>query len=373
MSKRLSILHTEASKGWGGQEIRILQEAVRFAESGYRVSIACQKDSLIAKNAATSGLPVYIVSMRFPLDPMAITEFLHIIKKEKIDVIHTHSSKDSWNAGIAGRISGVPIVRSRHLSTPVGNRWFTTFVYRYLCDAIITSGTQIKEALINNNSLDPAKIYSIAAGVDTERYNTNVSGDRIRDELSLMESMPVVGVVAILRSWKGHKYLIEAVPKVVSVYPDAKFLIVGDGPKWDDLKKQVHDLGIDRNVNMTNFRNDIPEIIAALDMLVLPSIASEATSQVIPQALAMGKPVIATNVGGLPEIIDDGVTGLLIPPRDHEAISNAVIWMTQHREETYKMAMEGRKKILENYTFKKMVEQTDDIYHCVLKKGKKQV
>lgn len=373
IGKKLSILHTEASMGWGGQEIRILQEAVRFTKLGYRVLIACQEGSQIAKNAAISKLPLHIVRMRLPFDPPALVKFLQIIKSEKIDIIHTHSSKDSWIAGMAGRISGVPVVRSRHLSTPVGQKWMTALVYRYFCDAIIASGKHIKEALTKDNGIDPEKIYSIAAGVDIKRYNTAISRDKVRNELQLRGSLPVVGMVAILRSWKGHRYLLEAVPKIVSIYPDAKFLIVGNGPQWDNLNKKVHDLRIGENVIMTNFRDDIPEIIAALDILVLPSIASEATSQVIPQALAMGKPVIAANVGGLPEIIEDGVTGLLVPPKDHEAISNAVIWMTEHREKAHEMAMKGKDKILKNYTFQKMIEQTDDVYNQVLRKKRKQI
>ncbi len=349
--------------------MRIIQEAFRFAELGHRVLVACQEKSQIARQAARAGLPVFIVRMRSAFDPLAITRLLRIIKSEKVNIIHTHSSRDSWIGGIAGRASGIPVVRSRHLSTPVGTGWQTTFVYRYLADVIITSGTRIKEALVARNRLDPEKIVSIAAGVDTERFDIRKSsGDSILNEFGLKDAFPLVGIVAILRSWKGHLYLLEAVPKVVSIFPEARFLIVGNGPAYNSVLQKIRDLGIEKYVIMTNFRDDIPEIIAALDIFILPSYASEATSQVIPQALAMCKPIIATNVGGIPEIIDNGVTGLLVPPKNHAAISDAIIWMAKHREETNEMAIKGREKVLKHYTLQRMIDCTASVYCHVLKK-----
>ncbi len=366
--KKLTILHTEASKGWGGQEIRIFQESLRFAELGHRVLIACHKGSGIARQSEEAGLPLRIIPMRFACDPAAIYSFLGLIKAEKVDIIHTHSSKDSWIAGMAGRISETPVVRSRHLSTPVGQSWITTFVYRYLCDIIITSGIHIKEALIARNRLDPDKIVSIPAGVDTEKYNANIRGDNVRSEFGLKDSYPIIGSVAILRRWKGHHHLLEAVPKIISVFPDAKFLIAGDGPQWDNLNRQIRELGIEKHVIMTGFREDIPEIMAALDIFVLPSTSSEATSQVIPQAFAIGRPVIATDAGGLPEIIEDGVTGLLISPGDREAIAGAILRMAEHKEEAQKMAVKGRDKILKDFTFQGMIDRTAGVYYDVLEK-----
>jgi glycosyltransferase involved in cell wall biosynthesis len=366
MKRKLTILHTEASKGWGGQEIRVIQESLRFHEIGYRILIACHEDSGIAEKAEEVGLPVYIVPMRFSCDPLAIIKFVRLIKTEEVDIIHTHSSKDSWIAGIAGRISGTPVIRSRHLTTPVKQTRTAAIVYRYLCDVIITSGISIKNALVTDNRINPKKIVSIPAGVDTERFNLEIKGNKVRKELGLEHAYPIVGIVAILRHWKGHKYLLQAVPEVVSKYPEARFVISGNGPQWDNLHAQIRDLGIERNVIMTGFRKDVPEIMAALDIFILPSVASEATSQVIPQALAVGRPVIAANAGGLSEIIEDGVTGRLIPPKDPSAIANAIIRMADNREEAGKMAVNGRMKILEGYTLQKMIESTADVYDSLI-------
>lgn len=362
-----TILHTEASLGWGGQEIRIIQESVEFKKRGYRVIVACPKEARIAAKAAEAGLQVLNVRMPGPLDPRAVSAFVRIIKSEKVDIVHTHSSKDSWLAGAAGRIARVPVVRSRHLSTPVGRNWFTTFVYRSLSDVIITSGSRIKETLVTRNRLDPAKIVSVPAGVDIAKYDPKISGAKVRAELGIDGAYPVVGCVAILRSWKGHRYLLEAVPAVVARYPDARFLIVGDGPKFEELKDLVLTLDIEKNVIMTGFRKDVPEVIAAMDVFVLPSVASEATSQVIPQALSMYKPVIATDAGGLPEIIENNVTGLLVPAKDAGAISDAILWMAAHKKEARSMAERGREKILGGFTLERMIDSTENVYKRFLK------
>ena len=346
--------------------MRVIQESLKFIELGYKVLIACQEGSKISVKSKMAGLPVYPIRMRkYRRAPLTVSALLRIVKREKVDIIHTHSTKDAWLAGITGRISRIPIVRSRHISTPVKQNWRAIFSYRYLSDVIITSGKHIKDELVARNKLNPGKIISIPAGVDIERFDINIKGDKIRTEFRVEDSYPVVGTVAMLRKWKGIHYLLEAVPKVVSVFPDARFIIVGDGSQWNSLHKQIHALEIDRHVMMAGLRDDVPEIISALDMFILPSIDSEATSQVIPQALAMGKPVIATDIGGLPEIVEDAVTGLLIPPGDPGAIATAIIRMAREREEAKEMAMKGRDKILKDFTFQKMIDRTADVYHFV--------
>ncbi len=366
MGGKTTILHTEASTGWGGQEIRIILESGEFAKRGYRVLIACPAEARISVKAGEAGLRVINLPMRGPFDPRALYRLLSIIKSEKVDIVHTHSSKDSWLAGIAGRLAKVPVVRSRHLSTLVGKSWFTTLVYRSLADRIITSGTEIKKMLVERNNIDPAKITSVPAGVDTKKYHPGVSGAAVTKELKLAGAYPVVGCVAMLRSWKGQIDLFDSVPEIVKNYPEARFVIAGDGPIRDRLEAQIRSLGIEKYVIMTGLRKDVPEIIAATDILVLLSTASEATSQVIPQALAIEKPVVATNVGGLPEIIEDNVTGLLVPKGDPAAIAKAITRLADDKELRARLAAKGREKILKDFTLETMIDKTEKVYKSLL-------
>src|SRR5881396_3059495 len=149
---------------------------------------------------------------------------------------------------------------------------------------------------------------------------------------------PAIGLVANIRGSKGHNDFLDAALIVRRHVPAARFVIVGDGVGFDDVHRRVHALGLANHVVMTGFRRDVPEVMAALDLLVLPSTRSEATSQVIPQALAVRTPVVATAVGGIPEIVKDGVTGRLVPPGEPDALARAILEMISDTERAHIMA-----------------------------------
>jgi glycosyltransferase involved in cell wall biosynthesis len=218
-------------------------------------------------------------------------------------LVHTHSSIDSWIATLAAKSLGLPVVRSRHVTIPVSRP--RALVYR-LADRIIASGEAVK-AVLRAAGVPAEKIVAIPPGIDPERFHPGVSGHGVRQELGV--DGRAVGLVANLRGSKGHRFFLEAARKVLEQMPDTRFLIVGDGVGYEDIGRRVREMGLDAHVLMTGFRHDIPAVMAALDVLVLPSTRSEASSQVIPQALAVGTPVVATTVGGSPELIADGRTG----------------------------------------------------------------
>ena len=178
---------------------------------------------------------------------------------------------------------------------------------------MITSG-HAAARVVTAAGVPAARIVPIAPGVDTGRFHPGVSGDHVRTELGLVGA-PLVGLVANIRGSKGHDLFLDAARSVLASRPATRFLIVGDGVGFADVQRRTQALGLDQAVRMTGFRRDIPEVMAALDVLVLPSIRSEAASQVIPQALAVGTPVVASDTGGSGELIHDGQTGRLVPGR----------------------------------------------------------
>jgi len=149
--------------------------------------------------------------------------------------------------------------------------------------------------------------------------------------------------------------------------PAARFVIVGDGVGFDDVHRRVHALGLANHVVMTGFRRDVPEVMAALDLLVLPSTRSEATSQVIPQALAVRTPVVATAVGGIPEIVKDGVTGRLVPPGEPDALARAILEMISDTERAHIMAQAGQALVRERFTVDAMMAATTRVYASLLR------
>jgi glycosyltransferase involved in cell wall biosynthesis len=357
----LTILHTEASPGWGGQEIRILSEATAFAKRGFRLLVACQPGSRLALEAQCHGLSVRPIAMRRAYDAMACWRLRRLMRTEGVDLVHTHSSVDAWLAGFAARSLRLPVVRSRHVSIPVKRRW--NFVYNALCDRIISSGDAVRDVLIEGG-VEPDKIVAIPAGVDVEHFHPGVSGEAIRREFSL--DGPVVGTVAMFRRSKGHHLLLQAIPEILQGEPRAVFLWVGDGVGRAMLQQEIAARGLQAKVRLAGFREDVPACLAAMDVFVLPSTKSDGVPQVIIQALAMRKPVIASAVGGIPEVIQHQHTGVLVPPNDPRALAEAVVRVLRDPASAAGWARAGGELIEAHYALERMIDRTAAVYTAVL-------
>jgi glycosyltransferase involved in cell wall biosynthesis len=355
------VLHTEASLGFGGQEIRILAEARWLLDHGREAWVACQPASRLLAESAAVGVPTFPVRMRSALDVRALLALRRLMRERAVGLVHTHSSIDSWLGGVAARSLGLGVVRSRHVSIPIRGR--RALVYR-LADRIITSGEAVR-AIVAGAGVAGERIVAIAPGVDTTRFHPEVSGTAVRAELGL--AGPVVGVVANIRGSKGHRVFLDAATAIAVEAPSTRFLIVGDGVGYEDIRRRVHELGLAPAVVMTGFRRDIPEVMAALDVLALPSLRSEAASQVIPQALAVGTPVVATTVGGSPELIRDGETGRLVPPDDPHALAEAILALLRDRERAVAMARRGQALVRDRYSLEATMARTLAVYDDVLR------
>jgi len=294
--------------------------------------------------------------MRSAFDVWALVALRRLIRARDVHLVHTHSSVDAWLGGLAARSLQRPVVRSRHVTIPIPRR--RALVYG-LADRIIASGDAVAGVLARAG-VPAAKVVAIHPGVDTERFHPGVSGGAVRAELSL--DGPVVGLVANIRGSKGHSVFLEAAVEVLRSEPRARFLIVGDGIGYDDVRRRVRALALEGPVVMTGFRRDIPEVMAALDVLVLPSIRSEAVSQVLPQALAVGTPVVATTVGGSPELVSDGETGRLVPPGDARALAAAILGLLRAPTHARAMARRGQARVAERYALGAVMARTIALY-----------
>ncbi len=356
------ILHTEWSKGWGGQEIRIIDESLAFIKKGYNMMIACQPGSMMKAEAKKAGIPTLLLKMRSGVDASAIIKSFNLLRAQEVDLVHTHSSVDSWCCSVAARIRGIPVVRSRHLSTPISKSPFSYFLYMKLADRIITSGSTVRQTMITENGFSPQKIVSVPAGVDEKRFSPSAKQHEARKEFGLRADDFVVGVVAVLRRWKGHHFLIEAVERLSQNMPRIRLLIVGDGPQERNLRNLIRGKNLEQNVIMTGFRRDVPRVLEALDCFVLPSTKNEAASQVLPQAMAMGLPVVAADAGGASEVVNHRHTGLLVPRRDPDALARAIRWIYENKTDAQKMAERGTANVLRNCTFTKTIQDTEQVY-----------
>src|SRR5216117_1223316 len=355
-----TILHTEASLGLGGQELRILAETRWLRNHGWGALVACQPGSGLLAEARAAEVDAVAVRMRGVVDLGALWALRRLMRARAVSLVHTHSSTDSWLGALAAKSLGLPVVRSRHVSIAIRS----ALVYR-LADRIVTSGETVR-AIVVHAGVPGERVVAIPPGVVTARFHAAVSGTTVRDELRLDAGEPLVGLVANIRGSKGHNVFLEAARDVLRAAPRARFLIVGDGVGYDDVRRRVSDLGLARHVTMTGFRRDIPEVMAALDVLVLPSIRSEAASQVIPQALAVGTPVVATTVGGSPELVRDGETGRLVPPDDAHALARAVLEILRDPERARAMGRAGQAVVGAGLTLEASMARTTAVYRELL-------
>ncbi|HIB42710.1 MAG TPA: glycosyltransferase family 1 protein [Nitrospina sp.] len=366
--KLLHILHTEAAAGWGGQEIRVLQETRLLLERGHRVSLVCQADSPLeerARSISSSRFHLIPISMKSALSLWVFLTLYRYVSKNNLDVIHTHSSVDSWLGGVVGKLSGVPVIRTRHVSLPVNDFFPNHLLYSYIPQRILTSGNMIADIVKQVRCVDSNKVVSIPAGVDLRKFDSEISGEKIREELKVDSNQILIGKIGVVRGWKGHNYFLEAIPLILKKIPYAKFVIVGDGPGFKEIKSKVKLAGIDNKVDLLGHREDVPEIMAALDVQVLASFAGEGTPQVIPQAFAMKTPVVATKIASIPDLLGQGERGILIEPENALSLAEGVLKIIRNSEVASHLVENASSFCLKELTVDKMMDSTIAIYEEV--------
>jgi glycosyltransferase involved in cell wall biosynthesis len=367
MAKReLTILHTESSTGWAGQEMRTILEAREMKKRGHRVILAVQPGSGIIPAIDREGFEKEILTMKKRDFMMSILYLIKIISRYNVDIVNTHSSWDSWIVSIAARISRRKplIIRTRHLSTPVSRGLLSRVVYQYFPHLVITTGNSIRETLINVNRFPEDKIISIPTGVDLNVFYPRPVNNDLREKLGISREEKVIGIIAALRSWKGHDYLLEATRVLlIEKHRDIKLVIAGEGPRYNHLVEKATFLGIKERVLFLGHRDDIPEILSMLDVVVLSSYANEGVPQSILQAMAMEKPVVASSAGSIPEIVYDKETGILVESKNPSALAEGIAFILDNKDFVKKVTANARRLIESKYSLRHMVEKVEEVYN----------
>jgi glycosyltransferase involved in cell wall biosynthesis len=358
--KEMRIVHTEASLGWGGQEIRILSESAEFIARGHEVTIVADRQSTIASRAKEFGVPLYPCNLK----AKRIRDLLSLrkaLKSLRPDIVVCHSSTDHWLAALA-RLSlkhAPAIVRARHISAQISRRPTTSWLYRYGCEGCLTTSDSIKSAMIRRGLGSEQRIVSIPTGIDPPRRSLSKPQARLR--LNIAEDRFVVSIVATLRSWKGHADLLEAL--TLLPYSDYLTLIIGDGPQ----RKTLEGLSVaHRLTNVVCFlgnRDDIYDLLATTDVFVLPSFANEGVPQAILQAMAVGLPIVSCPVGGIPEALEGYTNKILVPPRAPERLAEALASL-RTEVDSRSLSSLGQRSPLLKYTKEQMYRRCLDLYQA---------
>ena len=318
----MKILHTESSCGWGGQELRVLNEAAGMLRRGHEVLIAAPTESRIFEEASRHGVPVRALPIR-KKTLRGLRAMRELLTSMAPSVVNTHSSTDTWTVALAsvGLRDAPPLVRRGHISAPIPDNFTSRWLYRRATASVVTTGEALRLQVIREVGLDADRVTSVPTGIDLERF---CAGDRLaaRRALNLPDQGVISGIVATLRSWKGHRYLVDAMTGAGLEL--AHLLIVGDGPGRDNLTAQIAANGLQDRATMAGNQNDVVPWLRAMDIFVLPSYANEGVPQALMQAMATGIPVVTTAVGAIGELVRPDDTGLVVTPQDVPAIQAAL-------------------------------------------------
>ena len=346
--------------GWGGQEIRILTEAAGMIGRGHEVALACPRGSRIYAEAQRYRVPASAlpIGRKRPGGLIALRQFL---AAHHFDAVNAHSSSDSWLAALASRTLKAPpaLVRTRHISAPVPRDRLTRWLYTQATAETVTTGEAIRTALIRDIGVAAERVSSIPTGIDPGRFAPQ---DKLaaRRALRLPENAPLVGICATLRSWKGHRYLVDAMPLLVR--SDAQLVIVGEGPQREALQRQIAELGLRERVRLAGNQNDVAPWLAAFDVFALPSYANEGVPQALVQAMFVGVPCVTTDAGAIGEVAIADHTALIVPKENAVALGAAIDRLLLDASLGVRLASAARERAVARFSLSAMLDRMEAVF-----------
>ena len=354
--------------GWGGQEIRTLTEAQGLLARGHRVALYAAEGARIVDEAPRFGVPVQAL----PIGRKRVAGTRALVRaftRTPVDVVNAHSSTDAWLSALAcawlahtGRPAPV-LVRTRHVSIPVPNDPATKWLYRHATARVVTTGDALRRQLIDVNGLDATRVDSVPTGIDASRFGV-VAREAARRALDLPLDAPLVGIVATLRSWKGHRFLVDAMPLLR--HARARLVIVGDGPQRAALEAQVDALALRDRVRFAGQRDDVAPWLAAFDAFALPSYANEGVPQALLQAMFARVPCVTTDAGAIGEIARERETARVVPREDARALAAAIDAVLEAPEDARAMAERAHAFVASRYALETMLDRMEAVFRRAL-------
>lgn len=358
-----TILYLSTSSGPGGAE-RVISNLAASLDSGrYRAILCLFRPGWIQERSESRGIRTYIIPTHGMMDWRWVLRFKRLLQEEKVDLIHAHEFDANVQGTFVAAMTGIPLVATVHGKNYFWERLRRRLAYRWVNReaTMVAVSENLKQFIVDKVGASPDRIKVIYNGVDVLPNYEQADVDRCRKELGISKTDHIVGVVGNLYPVKGHQYLIDGIPLILEKTPNTSFLFAGRGQLESQLKEQVHRLGLDRRVHFLGLRQDISRILAMLDVFVLPSL-SEGLSMAILEAMIAGKPVVATQVGGNPELVLAGETGYLVPPQDSRALALSLTTLLMNREQALQFGMKGKSRAEGQFSLRTMVQAYQSLY-----------
>ncbi|MGB9691044.1 MAG: glycosyltransferase family 4 protein [Candidatus Sumerlaeaceae bacterium] len=368
----MKVLHTNFLRGWGGQSNRILTECVGLAARGWQVLLSVPPGSELAKRARTAGLAVDESISYGPLVRALLAgdvrNFTALVERFQPDIIHLHGGRDSWIAALAlgWRQKRPLILRTKHNVFPIIGHPLNRCLYGRFFDGIVCISSSIVKQCADTRYISPEKLVLIPSACDAERFaRATEAREKKREEFGFHPSDVVIVMSGRFRPEKGHDILLAAAPHILEALPNVKFLLLGSGSLQGTVEARLRAQGLFGSIVLAGFRSDVAECLAAADLAVQPS-RSEGLGTAVLEASAIGLPVVATAVGGIPDIVVHGETGLLVPPEDPEALAQALIQLAQNPEQRAALGRAAQQRVATLFSVERLIELTDNYYRRLL-------
>lgn len=358
----MKVLHVEGGAHLYGGALQLLYLLEGLAARGIDNHLACRRGCALAMRAEPFA-EVHGMPMHGDLDVLMTGRLYRLIHRVQPDLVHLHSRIGAdVMGGIAARLAGVPVLHTRRVDNPE-SRWLVALKYR-LHHRVIAISEGIARVLLAEG-LPPAKLRVVRSAVVAERFARPCRPGLLRERLGLPEDALLIGVVAQLIERKGHAVLLRALPALVAEQPRLQVVFFGQGPLAATLEQQARELGLEQRVHLVGFREDLAELLPCLAVLVHPA-RMEGLGVSLLQAAAAGVPIVATAVGGIPEAVEDGVTGVLVPAGDSEALGQAMRSLLADRSLREQLGRAGAERVRRVFSVELMVEANLAVYRELL-------
>ncbi|MFO7775496.1 MAG: glycosyltransferase [Candidatus Hydrogenedentota bacterium] len=366
----LTVLLLDAHSRGGGQVRYVTVLAKHLKALGHRPIIGCREHSVLVDRAAEVECEV-VNRFQFRGGARAaawwkdIAAMRRLMLDDQPDVIHVNGSPDHWVSAIANRTLGQPvaIARTRHNTYHVHDGLSNRILNRRWTDYQIVLGEIMRARLAARKAFDPARMGVVRNGVDAELFRPDAEARRsARVEFGYDDDHVVVGIAARLVKAKGHEFLLRALGHLREDVPQLRLLALGEGGLREDLERLAAECGVADRVLFTGFRDDMPRCIQAMDIATLPSIECDLSSFVVKEKMAAGKPLVVSDHGGLPEDVDDGVEGFVVPAGSVEPLADAFRALANDPAKREAMGQAGRERALQRYTMERYVRETVEAY-----------
>ena len=354
-------LHIDTARTWRGGQNQVLLTVNGLREIGHRAALVAHPDGELRRRAA-EGLELIPLAPRAELDLSAAWRLARLVKRLRPEVVHAHDAHGVAMASLALSLGGAArspvLVASRRVDFHLRQNSFSRWKHRQV-DCFICASEAIRQMLVADG-VPAERTVTVHEGIDIDHVRA-APPVNVHEAFWLPHNAPVVGNIAALVPHKGQRHLIEAARLVVQRMPDVRFLILGEGELREMLERQVREYRLEKHVFLPGFRTDVLGCLKSFDLFAMSSV-TEGLGTALLDAMACGKAIVATRTGGIPEVVDDGVTGKLVAPRDHAAMAQAILELLDDHPGRERMGDAGRARVEASFTVERMIAGTAAVY-----------